>query len=170
MSARRLRYAMPKKLPTGIRSRAKWPDENPMNKTEEAYAAEVLDPDYRSLRIIWHSFEPIKLRLGRSNFYTPDFMVITDQYHIEIHEIKAMWSTKDGERVGWEEDARQKVRDAAENYPFWRFRVCAMRSTKLMKRDGSERWAYEDIRVFNGKPPIATATGGQPMERTRTPQ
>ena len=82
-----------------------------MNKTEAAYAqhlylrkcaGEVLD--YR--------FEPMNLRLADNTFYRPDFGVLLADGHYELHEVKGHWT----------DDARVKIKVAAEIHPF-RFRA-----------------------------------------------
>jgi hypothetical protein len=57
-----------------------------------------------------YRFEPIKLRLADRTFYTPDFMVIRDD-QIEFHEVKGFW----------EDDARVKIKVAAEMFPEFLF-------------------------------------------------
>jgi hypothetical protein len=57
-------------------------------------------------------FEPVKLRLAAATFYTPDFMVTRDDGEIVFHEVKGGW---------WEDDARVKIKVAAEMYPEFRF-------------------------------------------------
>jgi hypothetical protein len=78
-----------------------------MNKTEAAYE--------RDLRvalmigdILWYRFEGLKLRLADNTFYTPDFAVMLSNGQIECHEVKGFW----------QEDARVKIKCAADQYPF----------------------------------------------------
>lgn len=78
-----------------------------MNKTEQRYAAK-LDDDIRAGRVLWWGFEPLKLRLAASTFYEPDFLVLTAGGELEIHEVKGHW----------EDDARVKIKVAAELFPF----------------------------------------------------
>jgi hypothetical protein len=80
-----------------------------MNKTEEKYAA-YLELRKRSGEIIRWVFEPFKLRLADNTFYHPDFMVVTAE-QIEIHEYKGHW----------EDDARVKIKVAAELFPEFQF-------------------------------------------------
>ena len=55
-------------------------------------------------------YEGMKLRLANKTFYTPDFMVITDE-HMEFHETK-----------GWMcDDANVKLKVAATRFPWFRF-------------------------------------------------
>lgn len=83
-----------------------------MNKTERAYA-ERLALLQRAGEIRSFRFEPIKFKLARVTFYTPDFMVITED-EIQFHEIK-----------GWlpEDDANVKIKVAAEMYPEFQFQM-----------------------------------------------
>ena len=87
-----------------------------MNGTERAYATrlELLE---RAGEIRSWAFEPLKLRLARSTFYTPDFLVITPT-RIEIHEVKGHW----------EDDARVKWKTAAEMNPWARFAAVRRKS------------------------------------------
>lgn len=84
-----------------------------MNGAERAYAGHL-----EGLRVMglvqWYKFEPVKIRLADKTFYEPDFMVMDKQGLIEFHEVKARWS--DG-KPGWEDDARVKIKVAAESFP-----------------------------------------------------
>jgi len=78
-----------------------------MNKTEAAYA-EYLKSLAMAGEVVWWRFEGIKLRLADNTFYTPDFDVMKADGMMEIHEVKGYW----------EDDARVKIKVAAEQYPF----------------------------------------------------
>jgi len=78
-----------------------------MNKLEADYAAHLQSLKFSGL-ICDYAFEPIKLRLADRTFYTPDFAVITPDLTLEFHETKGFW----------EEDARVKIKVAAEQHPF----------------------------------------------------
>lgn len=78
-----------------------------MNKTEQAYA-QLLFKRKAAGEIVWYKFEGIKFRLADNTFYTPDFAVMLPDGTIEIHEVK-------GE---WRDDAKVKIKVAAELYPF----------------------------------------------------
>lgn len=95
-----------------------------MNKLEKAYS-EYLFFRKKAGDILDYKFEAIKLKLAPSTFYTPDFMVFTNDGFIEMHEAKGFW----------EDDARVKIKVAAEMFPF-RF-VAITRS-----KDG---WKEEDF-------------------------
>lgn len=80
------------------------------NKTELAYE-EVLKALQRDGQIAWFKFEGVKLRLADNTFYTPDFAVMLDSGQMEMHEVK-------GARSIFADDAKVKVKVAAETYPF----------------------------------------------------
>ncbi len=99
-----------------------------MNKTEAAYERDLRDA--LSLGDIqWYRFEGVKLRLADKTFYTPDFAVMAADGVMEMHEVKGHWL----------DDARAKIKIAAEQYPF-RFRAIKAKA----KRDGGG-WAVEDF-------------------------
>lgn len=77
-----------------------------MNKYESAYA-KVLDARLKAGEITAYAFERYKLRLGQACYYTPDFMVVRADGVMEFHEVKGFW----------EEDARVKIKAAADQYP-----------------------------------------------------
>lgn len=78
-----------------------------MNKTESAYC-QILELRKRAGEIDWYRFEGIKLRLADNTFYTPDFSVMLANGEMEMHEVKGFWA----------DDARVKIKVAAEQYPF----------------------------------------------------
>lgn len=78
-----------------------------MNKTEAAYAAE-LEAAKLASQIVWYAFEGITLKLADNCRYTPDFIVMRSDGQIEMHEVKGYWT----------DDARVKVKVAAEHFPF----------------------------------------------------
>jgi len=85
-----------------------------MNKTEEAYNVHLR---YRLMagELLWMRFEGLKLRLADNTFYTPDFAVMSADGVMECHEVKGFWR----------DDAKVKVKVAAEQYPFRFFIVKA---------------------------------------------
>ena len=101
-----------------------------LNKTEAEYA-DYLEREKTRGHVEWYAFEPIKLRLADRTFYTPDFLVMLHDLSLEVHEVKGHW----------EDDARVKIKVAAEMFPFV-FRAI----TKRRKRDGGG-W---DVEVFGG--------------------
>jgi hypothetical protein len=84
-----------------------------MNRTEVKYA-EYLRERLMVGEIRWWAFEAWKFRLADSTYYTPDFIIVTNDLRVEAHEVKAQWSTG---KPGWQEDARVKIKCAAEQHP-----------------------------------------------------
>lgn len=97
-----------------------------MNKTEAAYA-EHLDALRHHGEIVWFKFEGMKFRLADNTFYTPDFSVMRTGGALEMHEVKGFW----------QDDARAKIKIAADLYPFDFIAVKAK-----TKRDGGG-WSVE---------------------------
>ena len=93
-----------------------------MNKTEARYAAEVLDPLKRVGKIVQWQFEPLNFRLAKKTFYRPDFVVIRTNGTLRVVEVKGYW----------EDDARVKIKVAAEMY-WWAEWVAV---TVVPKKDG----------------------------------
>lgn len=95
-----------------------------MNQTEKRYAC-YLDALRLASEVQWWGFEVLKIRLADNTFYTVDFAVVLADGSLEFHETKAMWQPKfdargnlvKGARAGWKEDARIKMRVAAELFP-----------------------------------------------------
>ena len=99
-----------------------------MNKTEAAYDAH-LGLLQAAGEIQWRRFEGLKLRLADNTFYTPDFAVMAADGVIECHEVKGYWM----------DDARAKIKIAADQYPF-RFVAIQARA----KKDGGG-WKEESF-------------------------
>jgi hypothetical protein len=93
-----------------------------MNDYERAYAG-ALEARRLAGQIARFDFEPEKLRLADRTFYTPDFRVLLPDGAIEFHEVKGFW----------QEDARVKIKVAAEHHPY---RFVAVVLKKIPKRDG----------------------------------
>lgn len=81
-----------------------------MNKTEKAYS-NFLEARNRIGEILWYSFEPINIRLAKNTFYKVDFLVMTKEGYLEAHEVKGFWT----------DDARVKIKIAAEKLPVFKF-------------------------------------------------
>jgi hypothetical protein len=75
-----------------------------MNKLEKEYADLFLGK-------LVHFYEAVTLKLGDDCRYTPDFMVIAEDDVIEFREVKGRWM----------DDAKVKIRVAAEKFPMFRF-------------------------------------------------
>jgi hypothetical protein len=99
-----------------------------MNKTEEAYGRH-LEARRMAGDVVWYKFEGVKLRLADNTFYTPDFAVMLESGFIEMHEVKGFW----------QDDARAKIKIAADMYPF---RFIAVKAAP--KKDGGG-WSIEDF-------------------------
>lgn len=91
-----------------------------MNKTEARYA-EHLEAHRAAGMISWFGFEAVKLRLADNTFYTPDFAVLAKDSVLEFHEVKGFW----------QDDARVKIKVAADRFPF---RFIAV--TERRRKDG----------------------------------
>lgn len=100
-----------------------------MNKTEAAYE-QHLRVQQQAGDVAWFRFEGMKLRLADNTFYTPDFVVMLHNGALEAHEVKGHW----------QDDARAKIKIAAEMYPV-RFLAVKVRA----KKDGGG-W---DVEVFD---------------------
>jgi len=83
-----------------------------MNKLEQAYA-ESLKMSAMAGEIQSFMFEPIKLKLAPNTTYTPDFMVVSKDDIIELHEVKGFW----------EDDARVKIKVAATIFTQFQFKA-----------------------------------------------
>jgi hypothetical protein len=99
-----------------------------MNKTEAAYARYLEDRKHAG-DVAWYRFEGVKLRLADSTFYTPDFAVMLAGGEMECHEVKGHW----------QDDARAKIKIAADQYPFRFIAITA----KTKKSGGG--WAVEEF-------------------------
>ena len=78
-----------------------------MNSTEKAYAAH-LDDRKLAGEVLAYWFEGVKFKLADKTFYTPDFLVMLADNTLEVHEVKGFW----------EDDARVKIKVAANMFPF----------------------------------------------------
>jgi hypothetical protein len=77
-----------------------------MNGLETKYAQRLEMLKYQG-EILWYAFEGMKFRLADKTFYTPDFMVLTADNQLKAFECKGHWL----------DDARVKIKVAAEMYP-----------------------------------------------------
>ena len=99
-----------------------------MNKTEQRYA-DHLEARKQAGEVAWYRFEGIKFRLADNTFYTPDFAVMLVNGQLEAHEVKGHW----------QDDARVKVKVAADQYPV---RFIAVKASRA--RDGGG-WQTEEF-------------------------
>ena len=83
-----------------------------MNRWEAQYAS-VLETSKTFGDIKAWRFEKVNLKLADKTYFKPDFLVIHNAHSGEFVEIKGQWR----------EDARVKVKVAAEQFPFFKFTV-----------------------------------------------
>jgi hypothetical protein len=81
-----------------------------MNRLEARYA-ERLETMKRIGEVVCWKFEEIKLRMAAYTFYTPDFFIMLPDGSVGFHETKGFWR----------DDARVKIKIAAELYPMFFF-------------------------------------------------
>lgn len=86
------------------------PTPGKMNKTEAAYAL-VLEARRQGGELKAWKYEPLRLILAPKTTYCPDFLVVTSDDEIELHEVKGFWR----------DDARVKIKVAATTFPWFRF-------------------------------------------------
>ncbi|WBM39683.1 DUF1064 domain-containing protein [Alcaligenes faecalis] len=99
-----------------------------MNQTEAAYAKR-LEQLKQAGEIAWFKFEGLKFRLADNTFYTPDFVLMLSDGVMEAHEVKGFWT----------DDARVKIKIAADMYPF---RFIAV---KVQTKKAGGGWAIEQF-------------------------
>lgn len=100
-----------------------------MNGTEKSFCA-YLENLKIAGEILWYRFDAINLRLASGCFYKPDFFVLNSDGELIVYETKGFWT----------DDAKVKIKVAADNYPF-RFIVVF----KQTKREGGG-WRFEEIK------------------------
>lgn len=90
---------------------------NEMNQTEKAWSDE-LDDARAAGEIKWWAYEACKLYLtsGKLTSYTPDFMVWMPDGTIRFDEVKGYWR----------DDARVKIKVAADRFPLFKFQAMSM--------------------------------------------
>ena len=99
-----------------------------MNKTEASYG-QYLEARKSLKEIEWYAFEAMKFRLADKTFYTPDFIVMAAGGELQAHDVKGFW----------EDDARVKIKVAAETFPI-KFVAVQVQA----KKDGGG-WKYEEF-------------------------
>jgi hypothetical protein len=80
------------------------------NALERDYALE-LEAQRQADEIRHWTYESMRVRIGNGAWYKPDFVVITKDDYIELHEVKGRWM----------EAARVRIRAAAKQYPEYTF-------------------------------------------------
>jgi hypothetical protein len=93
----------------------------------EAQFAQYLELLKRAGEIEWYSYEGIRLRLAKNTTYTPDFFVMKTDGALVVYEVKGRWL----------DDARVKIKVAAELFPFPFIGVSLDRETKS--------WRFEEF-------------------------
>jgi len=84
-----------------------------MNSTEQRYA-DILAWRVHAEEIKAFVFEAVKFRLADRTTFTPDFLVITLDDRVELHEVKGGWVR---------EDAWLKFKIAREMYPYFSWQM-----------------------------------------------
>ena len=116
-----------------------------MNKSETEYAA-ILQERQDAGELKKFRFEDTTLRLtlgdGKQVRYTPDFRVMENDDTITFVDVKPAWFSKQAQRVILqpEEDAKIKIRVAADVFPEYRFRAVGKRPKKY-----GGGWIEEDV-------------------------
>lgn len=100
-----------------------------MNGLEKRYAEEL---DARRIcgQILGYWFEAFTFKLAKGTRYTPDFVLMLPDGTLEAHEVKG---------GHWEDDARVKIKVAAELFPL---RFVAVQA--IPKREGGG-WKLEEF-------------------------
>lgn len=94
---------------------------------------QVLELAKRAGQIVDYRYEPFALKLAKLTTYTPDFLVIySDRF--ELHEVKGFW----------QDDARVKIKVAAERFPWFRF-LAIQKETQKNVRLGKPEWKFEEF-------------------------
>lgn len=97
-----------------------------MNRLERRFTIDILSLQQAGGLIQWFEFEPIRLRLGGSAFYKPDFIVIDGIGQVLAYELKGHWR----------EAARARIKIAAARFPWIKFVAVKLRAG---------RWEYEEF-------------------------
>ena len=90
-----------------------------MNKSEAEFA-EILKLRQLSGEVVSYGFETVKLKLAPKTFLTLDFFVQYASGEMGFEEVKGHW----------EDDARVKLKVAAEMFPMFHFSVYKKKSKK----------------------------------------
>lgn len=123
--AKATRQSAPQKLQALGRLKA-----GEMNKTEARFAAH-LDLQKHAGAVLWWKFEGIKLMLAKNTSITIDFAILTADMVLTMIDVK-------GAKAVFTDDARAKMKVAADQYPF------VFRAVYPKKGEG-DSWEYEDF-------------------------
>lgn len=99
-----------------------------MNKTEAAYA-QLLDAKKHAGEIIDWRLHPIRVRLADRTYYVPDFLVMTADREIQIHEVKGGYTTEKGQL---------KIKLCAEVLPWFRVFKCSKKGGEWVIQEFSK--------------------------------
>jgi hypothetical protein len=134
---RRLAASQPPKAPSAPKGNSMFAlgrlPPGTMNKTERRFLDEWIKPLIPT-DVLWWSFEGIKLRLADKTFFTADFSVMAGDGGIDLIDVK-------GAEHLITEDARVKIKVAAERYPFRFFFAWPMGGTTARTRG----WRLEQV-------------------------
>jgi hypothetical protein len=83
-----------------------------MNKLETAWSQELWMRQ-KAGDVLWYAYEALTLRLGKKCAYTPDFVVLCHDGTVWCDEVKGFWR----------DDARVKIKTAAQAFPWLRFQA-----------------------------------------------
>lgn len=102
-----------------------------MNKTEERFLHEVIEPMMLAGELVWWDFEGIKLRLAPNTHLTIDFAVMYADRRLELIDVKG------GSHLV-EEDSNAKLKIAAHRFPFPIVMVWPVKKTWHREQVGRE--------------------------------
>ena len=109
------------------KAKARKPSATYRSKLEEDYARRLEILLKAGQLVEWH-YEPMRFRLGKGAWYTPDFVIVqAKSMHIECHEVKGFWR----------EAARVRIKVAASKYTMYEF--------KAVTRDKKGAWEFEEL-------------------------
>lgn len=91
-----------------------------MNRSEERYAEESLEPRRRAGEILTWQYQPVRLRLARESIFTPDFGLLRSDGVYTLQDFK-----------GFQEIAALvRIKVAASLYWWWAFELVSKRTKK----------------------------------------
>ena len=114
-------WAVPCPTAAPAKAKGRMPWSQPMNATERAYSDYLLSQRIAG-EVRWYDFQRLTIVLGPNCRFTPDFLILYADDHLEAHDTKGAKKIKVGKRAGektfWaEEDARIKARVTLAQFP-----------------------------------------------------
>lgn len=107
-----------------------------MNGLEREYSLYLDVLKARGEILAWW-FEGVKLKLADKCYYTVDFLVMLPDGTLEGREVKGAKKKPNGEEGYWvEDDAKVKIKIAAEMFPF---------TFRIVFKSKTEGWKMEEI-------------------------